>query len=63
LTLLPEAYALHQSLAQAQSRRGATAEAIKSYESALRLNPKATDADRRAFGAARTACGMLNKEC
>ena len=52
LTLLPNAHALHQALARAQSQRGAIAESIRSYEAALRLNPKATPGDARDFEAA-----------
>jgi hypothetical protein len=47
VTLLPDAYTLHPALARAQAQRGAVAEAIRSYETALRLNPKKTDAGRR----------------
>jgi tetratricopeptide (TPR) repeat protein len=59
LTLLPDAYALHQALARSQSQRGAAAEAIASYESALRLNPKHTEADRRDLEAATRALAEL----
>jgi arylsulfatase len=59
LTLLPDAHALHQALARAQSQRGAVAEAIRSYDAALRLNPKATDADRRDYDAAMKALAEL----
>jgi len=52
LVLLPDAYALHQSLAAAQAQRGAVADAIRSYEAAIRLNPQSTDADRRDHAAA-----------
>jgi arylsulfatase len=55
LTLLPDAYRLHQALAREQSQRGANAEAIQSYEAALRLNPKTTDAERRDADAASKA--------
>jgi len=40
ITLLPKAYQMHQSLAAAQAKRNAVADAIKSYETALKLNPK-----------------------
>ena len=59
LTLLPEAHALHQALARAQSERGAVADAIRSYEAALRLNPKQTDAERRDAEAATKALAEL----
>jgi FKBP-type peptidyl-prolyl cis-trans isomerase len=59
LTLLPDAYMLHQSLAREQSQRGATADAIRSYEAALRLNPKMTDAERRDHEAATKALAEL----
>src|SRR4029450_8156479 len=42
LTLLPNAYQLHQALGRAQAQRSANAEAIKSYETALKLNPVKT---------------------
>lgn len=47
LTLLPGAYQLHQALGRAQADRGAKAEAIASYESALKLNPKKTPTEIR----------------
>ena len=59
LTLLPDAHALHQALARAQSQRGAVADAIRSYEAALRLNPKKTDAERRDHEAATKALADL----
>ena len=40
LTLLPDAYQLHQTLGRIQAGRGDTPAAIKSYETALKLNPK-----------------------
>jgi len=42
LTLLPEAYQLHQTLGRLQATRGDKPAAIKSYETALKLNPKKT---------------------
>jgi arylsulfatase A-like enzyme len=59
LTLLPDAYSLHQALARSQNQRGAPAEAIGSYEAALRLNPKRTDAERRDADAATKALAEL----
>jgi uncharacterized protein HemY len=38
LTLLPEAYQLHQALGRAQSQRGAVSDAIRSYENALKFD-------------------------
>jgi arylsulfatase len=61
LTLLPDAYQLHQALGRAQSQRGAVADAIRSYESALRLNTKKTDAARRDFESATQALADLRK--
>jgi hypothetical protein len=58
-TLLPDAYQLHQALGRAQSQRGAVADAIRSYESALRLNMKKTDADRRDYETAAKALAEL----
>jgi hypothetical protein len=60
VTLVPGAHALHQALAAAQAQRGAAAEAISSYETALRLNPQATDADRRAHAAVTKALAELH---
>jgi hypothetical protein len=59
VTLLPDAYTLHQALARAQAQRGAAADAIRSYETALRLNPKKTEAERRDEGAATKALAEL----
>ena len=59
LTLLPDAHALHQALARAQGERGAVADAIRSYETALRLNPKQTAAERRDAEAATKALADL----
>jgi arylsulfatase A-like enzyme len=59
LTLLPDAHQLHQALARAQSERGAVGDAIRSYEAALRLNPKVTDAQRRDSEAAAKALAEL----
>jgi hypothetical protein len=61
ITLLPNAYQLHQSLARAQAQRGAKADAIKSYESALKLNPKKTPAEIRDHDAATTALAELKR--
>jgi hypothetical protein len=59
LTLLPDAYQLHQALGRAQGQRGAVADAIKSYEAALRLNKKTTDAERKDFDTATKALADL----
>ena len=55
LTLLPDAYPLHQALGRAQGQRGAVADAIRSYENALRLNTKKNDAARRDYETATKA--------
>jgi hypothetical protein len=47
LTLLPEAYQLHQALGRLQATRGDKPAAIKSYETALKLNPKKTPTEIR----------------
>ena len=47
LTLLPDAYQLHQALGRLQATRGDKPSAIKSYEAALKLNPKKTAAEIR----------------
>ncbi len=59
LTLLPEAYQLHQALGRAQGQRGAVADAIRSYENALRLNTKKNDAARRDYETATKALAEL----
>jgi hypothetical protein len=43
---MPESYVLHQALAQSQNERGTTAEAIRSFEAALKLNPRKTEAEQ-----------------
>ena len=47
ITLLPDAYQLHQSLGRLQATRGDKPAAIKSYELALKLNPKKTPTEIR----------------
>ena len=47
LTLLPDAYQLYQTLGRLQATRGDKAAAIKSYETALKLNPKKTPTEIR----------------
>jgi len=47
LTLLPDAYQLHQTLGRLQATRGDKSAAIKSYETALKLNPKKTATEIR----------------
>ena len=59
LTLLPDAYQLHQALGRAQGQRGAVSDAIRSYENALRLNMKKTEADRRDYETATKALAEL----
>jgi hypothetical protein len=59
LTLLPNAYQLHQALGRAQAQRGAKADAIKSYEAALKLNPRKTPAEIRDHEAATKALADL----
>jgi tetratricopeptide (TPR) repeat protein len=49
LTLLPDAYQLHQTLGRLQATRGDKPAAIKSYEQALKLNPKKTATEIRDF--------------
>ena len=46
ISLMPDSYRLYQSLARAQAQRAAVAEAITSYEAALRLNPRRTAAQQ-----------------
>jgi FKBP-type peptidyl-prolyl cis-trans isomerase len=59
LTLLPDAYQLHQALGRSQSQRGAVADAIRSYENTLRLNTKKTEAARRDYETATKALEEL----
>ena len=59
LTLLPDAYQLHQALGRAQTQRGAVADAMHSYENALRFNTKKTDAARRDYETATKALAEL----
>jgi hypothetical protein len=49
ITLMPKSYRLQQSLARTQAQRGSTADAIRSYEAALRLNPRQTEAQKRDY--------------
>ena len=59
LTLLPNAYQLHQTLGRLQATRGDKAAAIKSYEMALTLNPKKTAVEIRDHEAATTSLAAL----
>ena len=59
LTLLPKAYQLHQTLGRLQATRGDKPAAIRSYEAALRLNPKKTPAEIRDHETATTALAAL----
>jgi len=59
LTLLPEAYQLHQTLARLQATRGDKSAAIKSYEAALKLNPKNTPAEVRDYETTTAALSAL----
>jgi tetratricopeptide (TPR) repeat protein len=59
LTLLPDAYQLHQTLGRLQATRGDKPAAIKSYEAALRLNPKKTPAELRDYETATAALAAL----
>lgn len=59
LTLLPDAYQLHQALGRLQATRGDKPAAIKSYETALKLNPKKTTVEIRDHETATTALAAL----
>jgi hypothetical protein len=59
LTLLPDAYQLHQALGRAQAARGDKAAAITSYEAALRLNRKTTATEIRDYDTAAKALAAL----
>lgn len=58
---MPSAYQLHQALARVQAQRGATADAIKSYESAIKLNAKKTASETRDYEAATKALDELKR--
>lgn len=62
ITLLPKAYELHQGLAVAQAKRNAIADAIKSYETALKLNPKKTPDQKSEAEDATKAIAELKKK-
>jgi len=59
LTLLPDAYQLHQTLGRLQATRGDKSAAIKSYETALKLNPKNTPAEVRDYATTTAALAAL----
>ena len=59
ITLLPNAYQLHQTLARLQATRGDKPAAIKSYEIALTLNPKKTATEIRDHETATAALAAL----
>jgi hypothetical protein len=59
LTLLPNAYQLHQALGRSQATRGDKTAAIKSYEAALKLNPKKTPTEIRDHERATAALAAL----
>jgi hypothetical protein len=61
LTLLPKSYQLHQAIGRAQTQRGAKADAIKSYESALKLNRKKNPTEIRDYDATTKALADLRK--
>ena len=62
LTLLPDAYQLHQTLGRLQATRGDKAAAIKSYETALKLNPKKTPAEIRDSETVAAALAALRSD-
>jgi peptidylprolyl isomerase len=57
--LLPDAYQIPQALARSQAQRGANADAIKNYQTALSLNKKDTDTARKDFDTATQALATL----
>jgi len=61
IELAPDNYLLHQDLARAQAQRAAKADAIRSYESALRLNPKVTSSEKQNADAATRALEELRR--
>ena len=62
ITLMPKAYELWQGLAVAQAKRGAVADAITSYESAVKLNPKKTADQKSEAEDATKALAELRKK-
>ena len=54
-----DAYQLHQTLGRLQATRGDTPAAIKSYETALKLNPKRTATDIRDYDTTTAALAAL----
>jgi hypothetical protein len=61
LSLLPDAYQLHQTLGRLQAARGDKPAAIKSYETALKLNPNKTTAEMRDYETTTAALAALIK--
>jgi len=59
LMLLPDAYQLHQALGRIQATRGDKPAAIKSYEAALKFNPRKTAAELRDFDATTAALAAI----
>ena len=59
LTLLPQAYQLHQAVGRLQATRGDKFSAIKSYEAALKFNPKKTPTEIRDHETATAALAAL----
>ena len=59
LTLLPNAYQLHQALGRIQATREDKTAAIKSYEAALKLNPNKTPTEIRDFEATTKALAAI----
>ncbi|HEY4330176.1 MAG TPA: FKBP-type peptidyl-prolyl cis-trans isomerase, partial [Phycisphaerae bacterium] len=59
IALLPDAYQIPQALARTQAQRGAKDEAIKNYETALRLNKKDSKPALADFDTATKALATL----
>lgn len=59
LTLLPDAYQLHQTMGRLQATRGDKPAAIKSYEAALKLNPRKTPSEIRDYDATTAALAAI----
>ena len=62
VTMLPNAYQLHQTLGRLQATRGDKPAAIKSYETALKLNPKKTPAEIKDYETVTAALAALRWE-
>ena len=59
ISLKPNSYRLYQAIAVQQIQRAGIADAIASYESALRLNPRKSDDHKDDYAATTKALAKL----